>query len=319
VPDLAVTTVDFSCRLPIVTMTTDAGVVTMQGGYITLPESRLTTDPSGTMRSRSPQEDVATTATPVLYGSGGFPFFDRAKSRWVPVAPRQSLADGSAYAYIATNLQTSATKAYVVDVASGSVRTFDLPDTSELWQVADYGPAGVYIMEMSALGGPGGGVWLLNPATGAVRLVRQVSQVWMVRDGYAWVARFNPEDTPPPSHSELAPANSLVRIDLASGAETVWFYRAGTYPWMLGMDSQRRPIINVQDGVRLIDQPGSAGELIDPRSGLLGEPHGDGDRIWFGSQHGIYLYRSHRGFQRVFAHQSDPSNPSLVEPAGFCL
>ncbi|HEX2681608.1 MAG TPA: hypothetical protein VHQ03_09980 [Candidatus Dormibacteraeota bacterium] len=233
--------------------------------------------------------------------------------RWVPVAPRQSRADGRAYACV------YGSKAYVVDVATGGVRSFDLPAGSDLWQVADYGAAGVYIMQMSGLGGPGEGVWLLNPATGSLNFLRQVHQLWMVRDGHAWVARFNPVDKTPPGYSELAPANSVVSIDLATGAETEWFYQAGVYPWFLGLDSHGHPVVLLMDGTYLIDQPGSPGRLIDRGSGARGEPLGDGDRVWFGGPQGIFLYTVSSGFQKVFAHASDPSNPSFIEPAGYCL
>jgi hypothetical protein len=87
---------------------------------------------------------------------------------WVPARARQALADGSAYAYTTYNSQTSLFTAFVVDVASGNSRSFKVPAAPWDPYVADFGPAGVYIASGSALGGPGGGVWLLDPVTGTI-------------------------------------------------------------------------------------------------------------------------------------------------------
>lgn len=313
--------VDLSCRLPVYFSSTDAGVVTLHGGFLQFPQDALVTDPAWIIGQHDSSSDFATAAAPVLHGAGGA-FYDRAQSRWVPVRPAQSLPDGSAYAYVRTIPYTNDAKAYVVTVATASVRMFDLPGSSTLWQVADYNSNGVYLMEMSGLGGPGQGVWLLNPTTGSVTLIRRVTQLWMVRDGFAWVARFDTRDkSSPPAYSELAPANSLVQINLATGAETIWFYQPGQYPWMIGLDSHLHPIVEFTDGVRIIDRPGSEGELINGHgfaSEPLGEPQGDGDRVWFGGQSGIFLYRPTVGIQLVYPHQSDPQNPSYIAPAGFC-
>src|SRR5207302_10965616 len=81
-----------------------------------------------------------------------------------------------------------------------------------------------------------------------------------------WVARLDPRDKTAWPQSEVQPADSLAQFDLATGAETQWFYRAGAYPWMVGLVSGR-PLIAVssvsgQSEIRLIDQPGSDGKLI---------------------------------------------------------
>src|ERR1700682_3786230 len=211
-PDLPVSKVELSCRLPVVTSPVqESPGVTLQGGFITFPAARLSVAPAGTMHSRAAEADIATTATPVLAGDGVIPFYDRAQARWVPVRADQSLADGSAYAYTTYKLQTGLFTAFVSDVATGSSRSFKLPT---MWDpyVADFGPAGAYILSGSALGGPGTGVWLLDPRTGAVNQLRQIDRVWAVRNGYAWVARFDSRDKTVWLPSELAPANSLVRI-----------------------------------------------------------------------------------------------------------
>jgi hypothetical protein len=321
-PDLPVTTVDLSCRLPVVTSADEGGAgLTFHGAFIAFPTAQLAEDPAGTMHPRNVEADWATMATPVLYGDGVVPFFDRAQSRWVPARAQQAMADGSAYAYTTYNLQTGAFTAFVVHVASGSSRSYKLPS---VWNpyVADFGPAGVYLVSSSALGGPGEGVWLLDPGTGAIKQLGQIHRVWAVRDGYAWVARFDSRDKTVWAPSEVPPANSLVRIDLASGAETTWFYRAGAYPWLIGLDSNGRPVLSLGGGngneVLLVDRPGSPGRPVYSGSLTLDYVQGDGDRLWFGGSRGIYLYTPDQGFRKVFAYYADPASPNRIEPAGFC-
>jgi hypothetical protein len=321
--DLPVAKVDLSCRLPVVT-SPDQGSpgVTLHGGFITFPSAQLTEDAAGTMHSRLVEADFATTATPVLYGDGVVPFYDRAQLRWVPSAASHALADGSGYAYTTYNSQTGLFTAFVVNVASASSRSFKVPSIFSP-EVADFGAAGVYIVSSSAIGGPGEGVWLLDPRTGAIKELGQIHRVWAVRDGYAWVARFDSRDKTVWPSMEIAPANSLVRIDVATGAENIWFYRAGVYPWFLGLDSYGRPLVLLGGGDRgndvlLLDRSGFPGQLVYSGTIPLNYVQGDGDRLWFGGSRGIYLYSPDRGFQRVFAYDADPATANRIEPAGFC-
>jgi hypothetical protein len=319
--DLPVTRVDFSCRLPVVTVNPRSSLPDLHGGFITFPAGKLADDPNGTMPVRgSPHNDYATTVSPVLYGDGDG-FYDRAAKRWVPASPAATLADGSAYAYV-----TADSNAQIVDVASGSVRTFELKPLDRP-AVLDFRTRGVYLYQPSGMGGPGEGVWLLNLPTGSVTQVRAVHGLWAVLDGKAWVARLDPRDKTVWPPVDIQPADSLAQVDLATGAETEWFYRAGAYPWMIGFASGQ-PLIDVfgsdgQSEVRLIDQPGSGGKLLYSGSLLFGgnfqHYQGDGGRIWLGGAGGIYLYRPDRGFQKVFAYDATPGAGGDIHPAGMCL
>ncbi len=333
VEDMPVTAVDFSCRLPIVTSTfvwpgpdvpPGGAGVTLQGGFITFPAAQFAEDAAGKMHDGHPGPTYATTATPVLYGNGEVPFYDRPESRWVPAPARQALPDGSAYAYITNGSSTDGGTAHVVNVASGNSRSFNVPPINNGYSplVADYGAAGVYIVDASGIGGPLEGVLLLDPVTGSTKLLRQVHGVWEVRDGYAWIARFDTRDKTVWPPAEGTPANSLIRVDLATGAETVWFYRAGTYPSLVGLDSLGRPVVHASgnglNDLLLLDRPGSPGQLVTSSNPGLDFLQGDGDRLWFGGPYGIYLYRPDRGFQKVFAYNGSPGSGNYAEPAGFC-
>ena len=321
--DLPVTRVDLSCRLPVVTVDPESPVAALHGAFITFPAGRLADDPNGTMLVRgSPHNDYATTVSPVLYGEGGG-FYDRAAKRWVPVSPAATLADGSAYAYVTYD---GTFVAHVVNVASGAVRSYGLGSLDRP-EVVDFAAGGVFLYSPSAIGGPGEGVWLLNPTTGSVTQVVAVHRVWAVRDGKAWVARLDPRDKTVWPPTEIQPADSLAQVDLATGAETAWFYRAGAYPWMIGFASGR-PLIAIsnvsgQSEIRLIDQPGSDGKLIYSGNlvfdGYFQNYQGDGDRIWLGGEGGIYLYRPNRGIQRVFAYDARSGSGRGIHPGGICL
>ena len=304
--DLPITAVDFACRLPVVSVNPDDSGDALQVGFITFPAGQFVRDPNG--------------FPPALHGEGGG-FYDRAAARWVPTSPAHTLADGSSYAYV-----TADAIAHIVDVASGEERTFQL-QALDRPAVLDFNASGVYLYSPSALGGPGEGVWLLNPTTGSVTQVTALHRVWAVQNGKAFVARLDPRDNTIWPPTELAPADSLVEVDLSTGVETKLFYRAGAYPWMIGFASGR-PLIAVsgssgQTEIRVIDQSASDGKLVYSGplvfDGYFGNYQGDGDRIWLGGEGGIYLYRPDRGLQRVFAFDARNGSGRHISPGGFCL
>lgn len=306
--DLPITTVDFSCRLPVVSINPDNAGPALQVGFITFPAGQFVPDPNG--------------FASVLHGDGGG-FYDRAFARWVPVSPAAALPDGSAYAYVTYD---GSFVAHIVDVASGQERTFPLKSLDRP-AVLDFNTSGVYLYSPSALGGPGEGVWLLNPITASVTQVAPLHRVWAVQNGKAYVARLDPRDRTVWPPSELSPADSLVQVDLSTGVETQLFYRAGAYPWMIGFASGR-PLIAVpgsegQTEIRLLDKPMSGGKLIYSGplvfDGYFQNYQGDGDRIWLGGEGGIYLYRPDRGLQRVFAYDARNGSGRDIHPGGFCL
>ncbi|HEV2027073.1 MAG TPA: hypothetical protein VGS16_00905 [Candidatus Dormibacteraeota bacterium] len=102
--DLPLSTVGFSCRLPI--MTPDS-----QGAFVSFPAATASLDPQG----RPPVDHWG------LY-------YDRAFSRWLPV-PRQAVSpDGKHYAYGERGAdQTQVARMHVVDIVSGTDHVFSAP------------------------------------------------------------------------------------------------------------------------------------------------------------------------------------------------
>jgi len=79
----------------------------------------------------------------------------------------------------------------------------------------------------------------------------------------------DPRDPAPPQPGKGTPGDSLVRVDLASGAETIWFYRPGEQVELRGLDSQGgvlvasfQPATGIPIETRLVEGAGSAGVLI---------------------------------------------------------
>ena len=327
--DLPLTTVDFSCRLPVSKYSGGGDNTFYSIGFIAFPTAVLSPDPNDGIHARHAQQDYATDAAPTLSGTAqvGPPTYDLAQHRWVPVSSAQLTADGGSYAYSHGLPNSTQIQVNVVNIATATEKVFDVSQP-ERAQVADFGPAGVYLLLPSALGGAGEGVWLLNPASGAVRRLGVVQQVMAVRDGYAWVGRIDPRDPNPPRTPEGPVANSIVRVDLQSGAEIVWYYRAGASIYLRGFDSRGKPVIGVMGQgsydageIRLVEQPGSQGKVVYAGGLSLSGPQGDGDRLWFGGATGIYLYTPARGLRKVFAFSADANPPEIDGihlPAGFC-
>ena len=56
----------------------------------------------------------------------------------------------------------------------------------------------------------------------------QLEDIFEVRDGSAWIGYLDPHDpTPPHAQSVVPQFDSIVAVNLATGARTTWFYRPG--------------------------------------------------------------------------------------------
>jgi hypothetical protein len=343
--DPPLSTVSFACRLPVSKATSGGDYVAYAGGFLSFPAATFQSDPAGGMHSRYLEGGLATDQAPILYGSpqAGPPFYDAALHRWVPASAAQSTADGAFYAYgTGINLIKEQPSVRVVDVARGTEKTFTpaVPgmETPAGFSVVDFDASGVYFMTWRG-DSYGRGVWLLNPTTGGVRALTNITDVMKVRGGFAWVGRLDPRDPSPPSGvANRHLYNSIVRVDLNSGAEVIWYYNPGHSVWIKGLDSRDHPVVTVATApdypidtseIRLIDTSGSRGTLVYDGGGHSGtwspealwftEPQADRDRLWFGSARGLYLYTPGSGLQKVLALPAPlPGADVTIAPAGFC-
>jgi hypothetical protein len=285
--DLRLAVVSFSCRLPI---SIDGD---RRGAFVEFP-----------------QGDVA-----IANATGSY--YDRAYSRWLPV-PRAAVApDGRHYATVELGDQGTFT-IHVVDVATGkdaplheSDATFNFPP-----DVLDYAAEGIYLDNGFERGQAG--LWLVDPATGAIR---QLSNSWIptaIDHGYVWSEVLNPADPNPVNTASSAGilANEIDRIDLKTGARETWMYRPGTGLSIVGFDTVGRPLIvagkwglDLEAMLLLAIDPATQlnlfqGDLAQTFRGAIGDAHG----TWLGSSQGVYLYEAADGLRKVSNQPGMPAN-----------
>jgi hypothetical protein len=328
--DPSLSSVNFTCKLPVIKSTQGGDFASFQGGFVTFPQATFEPDPTGRISSRYRERDFATAASPVLYGSGPA-FYDLAQRRWVPVGAAQSSPDGAYYAYGILNGSDPRPPVtiHLVDVAHATERTFtvtnqDLGSTIGA-RVIDFDGSAIYFTSLQTQGMPLG-IWKLDIASGTVRELSHLYGVAMARGGYAWLNRIDPRDPGGPQTGRSGPrSNSVVRINLATAAETVWYYAPGQMVFIAGLDEHGHPIVRTsspnqsidQGAVLLVPSPGDRGTLIFGGGPWLTEPQTDGGRLWFGAAREIYLYTAASGFRKVFNFTGDVT-VAAIYPVGFC-
>lgn len=332
--DLPLSKVSFACRLPVVRSTQGGDFASYEGGFVTFPQATFQPDPKGVINSEYLQQDFATMAAPVLHGSPniGPPYYDLAQNRWVPASAGQASPDGASYAYSTSNPSNPNLpyRIHIVDVAHATDRVFavDNPIGYIGALVLDFDGSGVYFTNLAAMGLPVG-VSRLDLASGYSRQLSAAHGVAMVRGGYAWLDRLDPRDPSPPQTGRSGPvSNSLVRIDLSNGQETIWYYAPGQMVFLAGLDRDGKPIVSVTPGpdfrqapsLRLVPSPQDSGREIYAAGGMLfSYPQGDtAGQLWLGSNRGIYLYAPAAGLQKVFAYSGNPMFSESMAPIGFC-
>jgi hypothetical protein len=306
---IIVQTLGFSCRLPIFV---DIGAG-QPGAFIDFPSGTVTPDPAATAvasTSRSGRELVD-------YFSA-IHYYDRAYSRWLPVSRKDVSPDGSHYAYTdraVANSQNPPTRAtlHVVDVKTGIDVAFDDGAWSLPYVILDYATEGIYLITEY---GAYIGLWLMDPATGAITRVANLLNVQgSAGSNVFWVGTTNPND--PHATGGVAP-DQLDRLSLVDGNRFTWFYRPGSAVHFLGEDLGGHPILaaSTQDGtteILLVLAPGIDQTILPSWDVLttISNPISDSHGTWFGSPGGIYLYTEATGLQRVSTQPGYPANGCL--------
>lgn len=328
--DLPLSRVSFSCRLPVVRSSyVGSSPFTYSGGFITFPAATFAVDPAGGVNISPQGGMVVTDASPKLYSGPlqfGGPFYDRAGKRWLPASASQVSPDGAFYAYGSFDPQHGDRgRIHIVNVAAATEKVFaaSAPNVDQGFTVAEFSSAGIYLVATQVQRAPAG-AWLMNPVTGEIKALTQVASVLAIRNGNAWIRRVNPGDPSPPAPGKGTPSDSVVQVDLATGAQTIWFYRPGFQVELQGFDSGGRPVVAVFDPsastirfeTRLIDGPDSPGTVLFAGQQTFSDVLGDGNRLWLSGSTGIYLYTVNRGLQKVF--ESDPAKEGII-PVASCL
>lgn len=206
-----------SCRLPVTWSDSAA-----RAGFLSFPGGVLTKD----------------SAAP----AGAF-FYDRAYQRWLPVGRNSVSADGKSYAYDSGDLMFhKGGKVHVVNLATGADRVIYVDSATVVYKIVDFTGAGIYVTQ-GDVEGRSRGLWFLSQAGGEPRLINSNVESPVLGGGFGWGLDFNAADPSPSMGGLQGPVNRLLRIDLASGVATTWFYRPGTDMFTVGSDSTGDPLV----------------------------------------------------------------------------
>ena len=299
-------TPQIACELPY--LITNGQSPFFAVGFLKLPDDVFSPDP--TAGSTLPPGGVQ--ASPVPGGGGAQPWWDAQARRWVPVDLSSVSPDGQSYVYL------SADGLHRVLVATGADQlVYRRPQGVIGGQVLGY-EAEVYIVFPSGVkDGTGGfitnppdqvGVWRIDLAAKTGTRIRSSDNAGSMASGALWI-------TPPLG-------DSLDRIDLGTGQETVWFSDPGRSIQFLGVDHAGLPIVWTFAGGHLeiwrvaapnqstnfysIDYAG-APAIFGPemQQGLLvADEHG----VWFGASDGLYIYDT-AGFRKIATTSGIPAGP----------
>jgi hypothetical protein len=303
----AISTVDFSCRLPVFV---DIGSG-QPGAFVDFPSATVTPDPAAGVGSLSrPGRE--------LVGYFYVRYYDRAYSLWLPVSRSDVSPDGAHYAYTdraLSNPQHPPTRAtlHVVAVKTGVERAFDDGAWSAPYEILDYAAEGIYLIRTY---GVYVGLWLMDPNTGAIRRVANLSNIQgSAGNKVVWVGTINPSDPHPVAG--VAP-DQLDKVSLVDRSRVAWFYRPGSAVHFVSQDVAGDPIINVTalngpDEFLLLLGPGISKSILTggDRTPSLGSPISDKHGVWFGSPDGIFLYSEANGLQKVSNQPGYPGNGCL--------
>ena len=290
--DLPLTTLDFSCKLPV---TWDDAQ--LNDFFISFPDRTVTLDPN----------------------SHGV-YFDRAFSRWLPVGSYAVSPDGSKYASIeAVNAEFVL---HVVEIVSGKETLIHL--SSQLFTgqpfVFHYSADGIYLTQGVDRLFPG--LWLVNPVSGAIQQIsNDLYPIDWAGNGVIWTQRINPDDPHPivTGTSMGTLPDEIDRVDLRTGARTEWLYEPGRWVGIIGLDGQGIPLISSSlrwdfstdvDGAVFLVGAANSKKLIyqGPVAPWLGGGFTDAHGIWIGSQRGIYLYTNSGAIEKVSDHPGGVAN-----------
>jgi hypothetical protein len=292
VSNSATPTSSSSCRLPISIVDVNGSL--KGGAFVSYPSGKVTIDPNG--------------------AGGGY--YDRAFSKWLPVNRNSVSSNGARYAYTEPKVPGTPGRArlHVVDVPSGNDKLYDLgpADNTSAYVIVAFAPEGIWL-SYAGYEGPGGGLFLLDLATGALKDVGGPGIILEPVAGGSGVFWFTDPGPNPQSGAMgfILPAE-MKRLTISDGKTETWFSKPGSYLTILGTDMAGHPIFistaNTSNGndVWLASSPTQA-KVIGLTQGeyqLIADSHG----VWLGGQQGIYLYSVAGELQKVSNQPGYPAN-----------
>lgn len=260
-----------------------AGIPQQVGGFLHFPGGLFRRDPSAGMVLDYTGDRTfhlwRTTVQPYLLGlsDGGWgeTSYDPVVGRWLPVARKQLSDDGLRYAYRellsgdpnALGDQPPAdVRLHVVDIRSGLDRV--VSDNGNLL----YNIVGFAQQDIFLAGCDGFGCWgplsRVEITTGKLTRVSDRVGRWVISGRVAWVAQCSSANGPIGCLGPSPGPSQVVRIDLASGNEEVWYRESGSESGidLIGVDDAGVPLVkstSVGESVLIrVRAPGQAERLF---------------------------------------------------------
>lgn len=295
--------VPLACELPY--LLTNGYAPFSAVGFLKLPDGVFQPDASAS--SGLPPGGVQASPAP----GGNQPRWDAQARRWVPVDLSAISPDGQRYIYLAAD------GLHRVVVATGADSLLYPRPLGVLGgQVLGYQTGAVYIVFPSAVkNGSGGsianppaevGVWRIDLTTSVAARILTSDSDGLMAGGALWSG-----------------GSTLVRTDIGTGQQTVWFSDPGQMGQFIGVDNSGLPIVWTFDGLGHLDiwhieSPNRAADIYQLT--YAGAPHifgperqqglfvADKHGVWFGASDGLWLYDG-SVFRQVSTQSGIPAGP----------
>jgi photosystem II stability/assembly factor-like uncharacterized protein len=296
---LPITDPGFTCRLAVGTGSFNSDST---GGFVAVPRGSFERD----------------LAAPTVTGSGLA--FDAPFSRWVAAKPEVISSDGSKYAWIERQGETSNHLLHVTKVADGSDRSYAVGPAQASDSEGHFAPVPVALAVTQdsvflTYGWEGTwSVWRLDLGNGSLTKITGLPS-----PSYGAGALWLQLTRGPKKVGMYSDGDTLARLDLKSGAVQDWFHRDNVVVRNVGFDLDGNPWVQLnswftQDPKSVLEVwrvrgPGQADLMLSGQniSRVIVDKHG----TWFANESGVYLYSGGR-LQRV-------SSASVGEVVGPCV
>lgn len=269
------------CRLPISIGATGQA----QGAFVEYPSGKVSIDP---------------------YGGGGY--YDSVYSKWLPVTRNAVSADGMFYAYLDYKVPGTPGRArlHIAQVINGNEKVVDVGMDGSAFVVVDFAPEGIWL-SYSGYEAPSGGLLLQDARTAEFNDVGGPGMFQVVAGGPGvfWFTDGGLDPQTSPGMGGIYQAR-MQRFTVSDGKKETWFTEPGKDLRVLGTDLAGTPVFTDGDVIRIASSP-SETKVIDLPHGnyqLIADDHG----IWFGGDHGIYLYSDSGGVKKVSDQAGSPNN-----------
>jgi hypothetical protein len=198
------------------------------------------------VRTRTPDQ-------PYLYAGEGSPVqsvqitYDRVVGRWLPVNQTQVSADGRRYAYLDYESGTATPqRIHVVDIRTGSDQVVYRATNQPKLAIFGLVEQNIYLTDCEpshVSGNCWGPLRRVDSTTGSITKISDHSGAWVISGRNAWLETCWPAEDPVPcfgSYDKPEP-NQLLRIDTATGTETIW--DRGSSVHLIGLDGDGMPLV----------------------------------------------------------------------------